>query len=389
MDPMAKKSSGRARSRKSSRAVRGTEAARAPNAPSSRRREPGSGLILREKEPLNLESPQSALREWITPADQFYVRNHFAEPDLKRSTWRLRIEGAVRRPLALSYRDLTSMPSQSQVSMFECAGNGRVFLVPKEPGAQWQSGAAGNAEYSGVPLRAVLDRAGIKSSAVDVMFEGADHGEIDEEPTSPGDIHFAHSVPVEMARAGDVLIAYKMNGADLTKSHGFPVRVVVPGWYGMASVKWLTRIVVTDKPFSGFFQSLQYSNWGRLHGTPTMMPVTELHVKSIIVDPEMTSVIPPTVPYTVRGLAWTGMGTVTRVEVSADGGKIWRPARLTSPASQYAWRSWEFDWMPDAGKHLLMARATDSEGRTQPMERDKDRRRYEINHVVPTLVEVR
>ena len=142
----------------------------------------GSGLILREKEPLNLESPQSALRTWITSSDQFYVRNHFPEPELKRSTWRLRVEGAVKKPRNFSYRDLTTMASHSQVSVIECAGNGRVFLTPKEDGAQWQSGAAGNAEFTGVPLTALLERVGILSTAVDVIFEGADHGEIEDEP---------------------------------------------------------------------------------------------------------------------------------------------------------------------------------------------------------------
>ena len=349
----------------------------------------GSGLILREKEPLNLESPQSALRESITPSDQFYVRNHFAEPDLNRSTWRLRVEGAIKKPGTFSFRDLTTMATQSHVSVIECAGNGRVFLAPKEEGAQWQSGAAGNAEFTGVPLTALLERVGILPTAVDVMFEGADHGEIEDEPKSPGDIYFARSVPVATARAGDVLLAYKMNGADLTRSHGFPVRVVVPGWYGMASVKWLKRIVVTDKPFAGFFQSLQYSRWERLNGAPTLIPVTELQVKSIIVDPEMNGVIPSSKTYTLRGQAWTGVGTVARVEVSVDGGKKWATARLTSPASQHAWRSWAFDWRPTAGEHAVMVRATDSQGRTQPMDRDKDRRSYEINHVVPTTVVVR
>lgn len=354
---------------------------------------PGAGLILRENEPLNLESPKSALREWITPSDQFYVRNHFAEPDLERSTWRLSVEGAVEQPGTFSYRELTAMASQSQVSVIECAGNGRVFLVPKEEGAQWQSGAAGNAEFTGVPLTALLARVGILASAVDVIFEGADHGEIEGEPASPGDIHFARSVPIATARAGNVLLACRMNGADLTRSHGFPVRVVVPGWYGMASVKWLTRIVVTDKPFNGFFQSLHYSRWERMHGTPTLIPVTEMQVKSIIIDPGMGSIIPTGETYTVRGQAWTGEGSVTRVEVSVDAGMTWAMARLTSPASQHTWRSWEFDWLPAAvpaaAECSVMARATDSQGRTQPMARDKDRRSYEINHVVPTAVVVR
>jgi DMSO/TMAO reductase YedYZ molybdopterin-dependent catalytic subunit len=347
------------------------------------------GLILREKEPLNMESPPSALRERITRSDEFYVRNHFAEPDLARSKWRLKVEGAVRKPRTFSYRDLTAIGSQSRVAVMECAGNGRVFLAPKEEGVQWQSGAVGNARFTGVPLTKLLDRVGILSAAVDVVFEGADHGEIEDEPASPGDIHFARSVPVATARRGGVLLAYEMNGEPLTRSHGFPVRVVVPGWYGMASVKWLTRIVVTDRPFDGFFQSLQYSRWERMNGTPTLVPVTQLQVKSIIVEPAIGSVLPAGEPYIVRGQAWTGAGTVARVEVSVNGGRTWAQARMTSPASRHTWRSWAFDWRPAAGEYSLMARATDSQGRTQPMDRDTDRRSYEIHHVVPTPVVVR
>ncbi len=350
---------------------------------------PAAGLILREQNPLNLESPQSALRTWITPADQFYVRSHFAEPDLDRSAWRLTVEGAVSEPGDFSFSDLSALAAESQVAVMECAGNGRVFLSPQAEGTQWQVGAAGNAEYTGVPLAALLARVGVLPTAVDVIFEGADFGQITDAPASPGEIHFAHSIPVATARAGQVLLAYRMNGADLTRSHGFPVRVVVPGWYGMASVKWLTRIVVADRPFQGFFQSMQYSGWERTHGAPTLVPVTELQVKSIIVDPEMGGVVPSGGTYIVRGQAWTGEGTVTLVEISVDDGSHWAPARLTSPELPRAWRSWEFDWRPTAGRQSLMARATDSRGRVQPMDRDTDRRSYEINHVIPTAVVVR
>ena len=348
------------------------------------------GLIEREQDPRNLETPAAALRDLITPTDLFFLRNHFAEPTLEPATWRLKVEGAVDRPAELTLNNLLTMPSRSQRSMLECAGNGRFFLVPKAKGVQWQIGAAGNVEWTGVPLAAVLQRVGLKSGAVDVMFEGADHGEIKDEPKSPGDIHFAHSIPVSTARTGDVLLAYKMNGADLSKGHGYPVRVVVPGWYGMASVKWLHRLVITDHPFDGFFQSLQYSHFERPDGTPTLRPVTEMHVKSVIVDPEIDGKIPAHQAYTVRGLAWTGRGTVVKVEVSTDNGKSWGDAKLTSPAAQGTWRSWEFEWRnPSGATQALMARATDSHGQRQPLERDRDRRSYEITHVVPIPVIVR
>jgi DMSO/TMAO reductase YedYZ molybdopterin-dependent catalytic subunit len=351
---------------------------------------PGTGLIIREREPENLESPASVLQTFITPADQFYIRNHFKQPEIAADSWKLKVEGAVEHPLEIGYRDLIGMPSRTQVSMFECAGNSRIFLIPKEPGAQWQSGAAGNAEWTGVPLSAVLEKAGVKSGAVDVIFEGADQGEVKDEPKSPGEIHFARSLPIEKARSGNILLAYKMNGADLPRSHGYPCRVVVPGWYGMASVKWLARIVVTDKPFDGFFQTLQYSHWERPNGAPTLMPVTEMHVKSSIVAPMLDEVVPRNAPYRIRGLAWAGESSIAQVEVSTDGGQKWNKAELTGPSVRYAWRLWEYAWQaPSPGPYTLMARATDSQGRVQPMERDKNHRNYEITHVLPIKVEVR
>lgn len=351
---------------------------------------PETGLIIREKEPENLESPASVLHTFITPTSQFYIRNHFKQPTVTLNTWALKVDGAVGRPLEIGYRDLVGMSSRTQVSMLECAGNGRVFLIPKENGAQWQSGGMGNAEWTGVPLSVILEKAGLKSNGVDVMFEGADQGQIKEDPKSPGEIHFARSLPVAKARDGDVLLAYKMNGADLSPAHGFPVRLIVPGWYGMASVKWLARVVVTDKPFDGFFQTLQYSHWERPNGTPTLLPVTEMHVKSSIISPMLDEVVARNTIYKVHGLAWAGESGIAQVEVSTDGGQNWSNALLTGPTARYAWRQWEYDWQPPApGQYTLMARATDTRGRIQPMERDKDRRSYEITHVLPIKVEVR
>ena len=275
--------------------------------------------------------------------------------------------------------------------MLECAGNGRVFLVPKENGAQWASGGMGNAEWTGVPLATILDKVGAKPNAVDVMFEGADKGTIGDDPKSPGEVHFARSLPMTKARNGNVLVAYKMNGADLSPAHGAPVRLVVPGWYGMASVKWLSRMVVTEKPFQGFFQSLQYSHWERPNGTPTLLPITEMHVKTAVVAPMLDELLPRGARYKVRGLAWAGETAIAQVEFSSDGGQTWNKAELTGPSVRYAWRMWEYNWQIPAssGQYTLMSRGTDAEGRVQPMERDKDHRNYEITHILPVKVEVR
>src|ERR1700722_9560111 len=202
-----------------------------------------NGLIIREKEPENLEFPFSALSSFQTPTEQFFVRSHFPVPPMDVTAWRLSVEGLVQRPLELSYEELRSMPSQSVTMALECAGNSRIFLSPKVTGLQWELGAVGNAEWTGVPLSEVLKRAGVKTGAMEAVLEGADTGEIKKEPVSPGKISYARSLTLEKAMSPEVILAYQMNGEDLTPAHGFPVRAVVPGHYGRASVKWLNRIL--------------------------------------------------------------------------------------------------------------------------------------------------
>jgi DMSO/TMAO reductase YedYZ molybdopterin-dependent catalytic subunit len=351
---------------------------------------PASGLIVRESKPLNLEYPFASLDRFITPNESFYVRNHFAIPSLSVEGWRLKIEGAVRNPFELSYDELRRMPSRTSTAMLECAGNGRIFLVPKAKGLLWETGGVGNAEWTGVPLAAVLERAGVKDQAVEVVLEGHDKGEIAEEPKSPSEIHFARSMPVAKAMR-DVLLVYKMNGEDLSPAHGFPVRAVVPGWYGVASVKWLGRILLVEKPFAGYFQTLEYSYFERRHGVPSLLPVTENEVKAQIARPARYEVVPKGSEYRVHGAAWAGESEVAKVEVSSDGGSTWTEATLTGEAVPQAWRLWEWKWQTPkvAGRSSLMARATDKRGRTQPMTWDVDRRNVMISHVVPVEFETR
>jgi DMSO/TMAO reductase YedYZ molybdopterin-dependent catalytic subunit len=351
--------------------------------------EPGS-LIVRERSPENLEMPVFALNGFLTPTDLFYVRCHFDVPRLDAASWKLSVAGAVKKPLEFTYDGLQSLPSRTIPVTLECAGNGRSFLEPKAKGVQWSLGAVGTAEWTGVPLAAVLERAGIAAGAVDVVLEGADRGVPKNEPKPPGPLAFARGLPLAKALAPEVLLAYGMNGRPLTGRHGFPMRAVVAGWYGMASVKWLNRVVVTDRPFHGYDQTVDYAIWDRRDGVPSLTPITEIEVKTSIARPTAGEVLPALKDYTVRGAAWAGPADVSKVEISTDGGKAWRPARLTGKAVPFAWHLWEFDWKsPPAGRHDLMARATDSRGRSQPMSRDSDRRGYVINHVVPTPVEVR
>ncbi len=200
------------------------------------------GVITRQREPMNVEFPFEALDAFLTPTSQFYVRSHFPLPKVDATAWRLRVEGHVDRPFELTLDELTAMAPQTRPATLECAGNGRVFLVPQVDGAQWELGAVSTANWTGVPLADLLARAGVRPGAVEVMFEGADRGHAKEKPTPPGEIHYAHSVP--MRKVGDVLLAHAMDGAPLPPAHGFPLRAVVGGWYGMASVKWVTRAVV-------------------------------------------------------------------------------------------------------------------------------------------------
>ncbi len=347
-------------------------------------------MIIREKEPANLEMPFGTLAGWITPNEQFYIRSHFPVPEIDRATWRLRIEGAVDCPLELSYEDLCGLPSTTIPATLECAGNGRVFLVPKVKGTQWELGAVGNAQWTGVSLGEILRRAGVKPGALEVILEGADRGAISEAPKPAGKIHYARSVPLEKALEG-VLLALEMNGEPLAPSHGFPLRAVVPGWFGMAAVKWLQRIVVTEQPYNGYYQTVDYAFWQRDDAGVRLVPITQMQVKASIARPGINEVIPAETNYKVEGAAWTSEAQITRVELSTDGGETWSEASLGVETGFNCWQLWHWDWKTPSnpGRHILMARATDSRGRTQPMERDLDRGSYEINHCLPIEVEVR
>src|SRR6266481_8043624 len=232
------------------------------------------GRIVRSEEPLNLEMPFETVESFITPTNSFYVRTHFPIPKIDRDAWWLHLEGEVEKPFAINYEQLLKLESLTVPVTLECAGNNRNFLEPKVKGVQWGLGAVGTAEWTGVPLSVLLDRAGIKPQAREIILEGADCGKI-EDPKSPaGEINFARSIPLD--KANGVLLAYKMNDVDLPAEHGFPVRAIVPGWYAVASVKWLTRIIVIDRPFNGYYQTLDYAFWRKSE----LVPLREMQVKA-------------------------------------------------------------------------------------------------------------
>lgn len=347
--------------------------------------------VVRQAEPPNLEPPFHALDGRITPTEGVYVRSHFPAPELDEQQWRLRIGGLVHSPLELSLEELKSMPARSIAATMECAGNGRIYLSPRMPGVQWDLGAVGTPEWTGVPLRDVLERAGLRTNALEVVLEGADCGTLTDPGRTPGDIHYARSLPLDKA-LNDVVLAYAMNGQPLTRDHGFPLRAVVPGWYGMAAVKWLRTLHVTESPYHGFFQTVDYSFWQKSDGlSPQMRPVTTMLVKAQIARPAPHATVTAGSTHEVTGAAWTGEGDVTRVEVSSDGGHTWADAELLDAPLAGVWRRWRFGWhVPEEpGTVILKARATDSAGRTQEAGHDAGRGGYMVNFPLPVTVYVK
>ena len=347
-----------------------------------------NGKIVRSEDPLNLEMPFESLDGFVTPTKSFYVRTHFPIPKIDRNKWRLRIEGEVEKPFELSYEDLIKLEGRTIPATLECAGNNRGLLDQKVKGVQWGLGAVGNAKWTGVPLSILLERAGVKGSAREVILEGADGGTLDDPKGPAGELKFARSIPLTKARE-DVLLAYKINDVDLPPEHGFPVRAIVPGWYAVASIKWLERIIVTDQPFAGYYQTLDYAYWKRRGELAELVPLSELQIKAEIARPSEGEVVRANSNVRVHGAAWTGDGEITKVELSTDAGSTWTEAKLIGESQPNAWRLWEFNWQSPAkpGKRTLIARATDSKGRTQPTQRDPDRGTYMINHLLPVTVQ--
>jgi DMSO/TMAO reductase YedYZ molybdopterin-dependent catalytic subunit len=347
-----------------------------------------AGLIIRQKEPVNLETPFDQVDSHLTPTELFYIRSHFPAPKLDPASYRLRIDGAVRNPLSLSYQELRDLPSETRVAILECAGNGRVFLVPQVAGAQWELGAVGNAEWTGVPLRVLLERAGLEEAACEIVLEGADRGVPAEPPIPPGPVAYARSLPRDKALRREVLIAYQMNGRDLPLNHGYPVRAIVPGHYGMASVKWLTHIQAVREPFQGYWQTSDYGYWDYMDGKPVRRPLAEMKLKSQIARPRVYETLAPNQLCTVYGAAWAGETEVTSIAVSTDGGQTWAEAEFLDPVQRYAWRRWKYDWLTPSkpGQYTLLARARAANGTVQPDGHDPNYGTYVIHYPLPIEV---
>ncbi|HSV00179.1 MAG TPA: sulfite oxidase [Roseiarcus sp.] len=349
-------------------------------------------LIVRQNSPPNIEFPFASLSDWLIPADLLFVRNHFPSPDLDAREWRLRIDGAVERPLELDLDSIRAMPCRTLPAVVECAGNGRVYYEPAKEGLQWQNGAVGNVEWTGVPLRELLAGAGVKSTAREVLLVGADSGVVDanKKTASPGKIAFARSLPLEKAIGDGVLLAYSMNGEPLTRDHGHPLRAVVGGWFGMAWVKWIRHVRVLERPFLGYWQARDYFRWDREAGEPVLVPLTEMEVKAQIARPVNGATLIAGQPCRIFGAAWSGEAPIKQVQVCAGDGEGWREARLLEAEHPYAWRLWECLWTPpQVGNYRLRCRAMDGAGRVQPEQQQRtDSESYAANWIVPVDVAV-
>jgi len=327
--------------------------------------------------------PLEAMRHDLTPPGLHYVLTHYDIPYVPEDApWQLALGGRVRRPLTLTLADLRALPQVTTRVTLECAGNGRALLAPRPVSQPWLVEAVGTAEWTGVPLRLLLAAAGAEPDAVDVVCTGADHG------VERGvEQDYQRALPLDVATGTDpeVLVAYEMNGAPLPPQHGRPLRLVVPGWYGMAQVKWLREITVTDTPFTGFQQAVAYRL--RQDAGDEGEPVTRIAPRALLVPPgfpdfmSRTRVVRPGT-VTLEGRAWSGRAPVTRAEVSTDAGRSWHRADLEPDTGHpWAWRRWRFDWRAEPGEFVLSARATDAEGHTQPLEQPWNRGGFANNLV--------
>lgn len=325
------------------------------------------------EEPLNAETRLDHQHGKLVPAGRHYVRAHFAIPS---GPGEIRITGAVREPRSVSLEAVRALPSRTLPVTLECAGNGRKFLDPQVPGEQWGLGAVATAEWTGAALREVLDNAWLPS-AVEVLFRGADEGV----PKDLGKrIAYERSLPIAAARSGDVLVAYAMNGEPIPREHGGPLRLIVPAWYGMASVKWLAEVTLLERPFEGFFQKARYVIDGQ--------PLRRIEPRAVIVTPaDDAELAHPAVE--VRGYAWAGRARLARVDLSETDGRRLASTTLPADAAPFAWHEFAFRVLLEPGDHLLVARATDRDGNTQPVSPRWNALGYANNAARVTRVRVR
>ncbi|ULA63558.1 MAG: Sulfite oxidase-like oxidoreductase [Nitrospira sp.] len=326
---------------------------------------------VRVMRPYDAETPVREFTSYITPNHRFFVRSHFGPPapeSIAEGSWRLYVGGLIDHPLELTLKDLKAFEPVTITAVVQCSGNGRAFHRPKVPGVQWERGAVGNAQWTGVRLRDVLAKAGVRLNGKHVQLQGADRPVVASVPL------FVRSIPLEKAVHPDTILAYDMNGRPLPLLHGAPLRVITPDWMADSCIKWLTDITVRSDEAKGYYMQTAYrvpvtaiQPSSGLPGT-SMVPVEAMVVKSLIASPAQGDQIGRG-PVTVQGVAWSGEAAVATVELSFDDGKTWDQARLVGEDEPHAWRQWQFVWKPAAaGSVTILCRATDAAGQTQPQE---------------------
>ena len=308
------------------------------------------------------------LRYDLTPTGMHYLLVHFDIPDVDPSAWSLNIGGLVANPATLSLEDIQALPSRTEVVTMECAGNGRALFTPRLVSQPWLLEAIGTSEWTGTPLKGVLEAAGVKEEAVEILFTGADQGVQGDEVQ-----YYQRSLTVAEATRDEVMLVYGMNGRPLEPQHGYPLRLIVPGWYGMTSVKWVGSIEAIGEPFNGYQMhgSYRYAQTADEPGDP----VNLIRVRALMVPPGIPDFLTRNRllnagPVTLTGRAWAGRLGISLVEISVDGGLTWSDAQLGVQPPQFAWRGWTAQWNATSGRHSLMVRATDTEGNRQPVEQE-------------------
>jgi sulfane dehydrogenase subunit SoxC len=334
----------------------------------------------------NAGMPLEALVHDATPVGLHYLLIHYDIPLADEAGWRLEVGGAVTTPLSLGMAELQARPRTTQRVTMECAGNGRTTMAPRALSQPWGLEAVGTGEWTGTPLRPLLDEAGLTADAVEVVFRGADRGVEGGIPQ-----HYERSIRLDDPALDRALLVWGLAGGPLPPQHGFPLRLVVPGWYGMASVKWLQRITAVTTPFTGYQQAVAY-RWAATEHDPGR-PLSTIAVRSLAIPPGIPDFSTrrrhlDAGPHTVRGRAWSGAGEVVRVEVSTDRGATWADAEVGPPVDRFAWHPWTWRWDAAPGEHELWSRATDATGATQPIEPVWNRGGYAGNGVqrIPVTV---
>ncbi len=347
-------------------------------------------LTLVTDRPLQLESPMKVFRTDITPNEAFYVRTHLADfpAQIDTASYRLSVGGHIDKPFALTLAEIRALPAVEITAVNQCSGNSRSLFKPRVAGVQWGNGAMGNAKWKGARLKDVLEKAGVKTGAVEVQFDGVDRGVITSTPD------YVKALPLERALHPDTILCYEMNGAPLPLLNGFPLRLVVPGWYATYWMKWITEIKVAETPLANFWMKPAYriptspdANEDPAALAKDTVPINRMNIRSFIIEPEWNGDVPVNKPCDISGMAFDGGDGVKLVEVSTDGGATWAEAKLGPDLGKYSFRRFHFAWTPTkAGAFKLLSRATSQSGAQQPATAIWNRSGYMRNVTEATFV---